>query len=101
MEKILGLKLKLLSEKNQDLMFDYFQKNKNEEESDEDPKNRSNSRSKSRAKHSIHQRNLLDKKQNDHIQMQNTELTKKLYNEQVQRKKKLRQELIKQKNEED
>ena len=54
MEKILGLKLKLLSEKNQDLMFDYFQKNKGEEESDDDPKNRSNSRSKSRVKQSIH-----------------------------------------------
>ena len=47
MEKILGLKLKLLSEKNHDLMFDYFQKNKNDEESDDDP---NKSRSRSRAK---------------------------------------------------
>ena len=60
MEKILGLKLKLLSEKNQDLMFDYFQKNKDEEESDDDPKK--SPRSRSRAKNTIHQRNLLEKK---------------------------------------
>lgn len=95
MEKILGLKLKLLSEKNQDLMFDYFQKNKDEEESDEDPKNKSHSqRSKSRAKNTVHQRNLLEKKQNDHLTMQTEQLTKKLFGEQVQRKKKLRQELV-------
>ena len=43
MEKILGITLKLIREKNKDLMLDYFQKNKDEEESDEDPKNKSHS----------------------------------------------------------
>ena len=98
MEKILGIKLKLSEARNNDLMHDYLADQQGNVIADDDNKSQK-SQSKidkllsKETANKVHNRNLVARRNNDKLQVQAEDYTKKLHQEQLQRKKNLRESL--------